>query len=172
MKSLNPITLGDTIQPFALGRSGDRNQPEWMIGIAGIRTCPRTRTTVVPAKCCRSAHGRKIRRQTCPNVNLHLASDYRSCGYVVVSESTKIWHLRLPVHVNQSGMRCRCTEYVQHESQTACSYFTIHVFISYSAKITLSSEANSVPDKAKSGVSCIAPITVIGFVKNTDTKLG
>ena len=38
MKSLNPITRSDIIQPFALGRSGDRNQPEWVIGIAGIRT--------------------------------------------------------------------------------------------------------------------------------------
>ena len=38
MKSLNPITRSDTINPFALGRIGDRNQPEWMIGIARIRT--------------------------------------------------------------------------------------------------------------------------------------
>ena len=37
MKSLIPITRSDIIQPFALGSSGDRNQPEWMIGLAGIR---------------------------------------------------------------------------------------------------------------------------------------
>jgi hypothetical protein len=31
-QGLNPIILSDTIKPVTLETSGDRNQPEWMIG--------------------------------------------------------------------------------------------------------------------------------------------